>query len=51
MSLLIVSNVLQLVVEHRGEVGVEELLLTPFGQSLLVECVLEVLKLWNVSTR
>jgi hypothetical protein len=49
MSLLVVSNVLQLIVEHRSEAGICELFLAPLGQSLLVESILEVLKLHIVS--
>jgi hypothetical protein len=49
MSLLVVSNELQLVVEHGSEVCIGEVLFAPFRQSLLVKRILEVLKLLRVS--
>lgn len=45
MSLLVVGNVLELVVEVGGEVGGGEVVNGPLGEGLLVEGVLEVLKL------
>jgi len=42
MSLLIVSDILQVIVELGGEAGIGESLLVPFAESLLVESILEV---------
>jgi len=49
MSLLIVSDILQVIVELGGEAGIGESLLVPFAESLLVESILEVFELWGVS--
>jgi hypothetical protein len=49
MRLLIVSNVLQVIIERRGEAGVSEILERPGGDSLLVKSVLEVFELLDVS--
>lgn len=45
MSLLIVSDVLEVVIEFGREASVGEGLLVPFAECLLVESVLKMLKL------
>ena len=45
MSLLIMCNVLQVIVESCGEAGISKGLDVPHGERLLVEFVLEMLKL------
>ncbi len=51
MFLLVVCDVLEFVVETCGETSVGEGLLIPSGESLLVEGILEVLKLQGISTK
>ena len=45
MSLLVVGDVLEIVVELLREAGIGEGLLVPFAKSLLVEGILEMFKL------
>lgn len=49
MSFLVVCNVLELIVEIGREAVVGEIIDRPFGESLLVEDVLEVFKLLGMS--
>lgn len=49
VTLLVMRNVLELIVERWEESSVSELLGRPLGDGLLVESVLEVLKLERVS--
>lgn len=49
MSLLIMSDILQVIIELGGEAGISKSLLVPFAKSLLVESILEVLELGGVS--